>query len=229
MSIITNIELKSDLISDMIADNTEIEDSIIEFNFSDMDCSIVKYDDFADDCDISIIPNNYQTLHKLLAIFPLYRYDISIIHRNYFMENYNNHNGQYLHIDIEIFDNKKHMYAKEYGSDLDSGLYISDNDYEYIRDILSKNGRNIESIEDRIKVQIADYTRYLVEDFNANFNIKIIDDITLKRLQDIISARWKEMKLPGYAHMDKKLYEEKILKDVITKMILENSLNMKGE
>lgn len=134
------------------------------------------------DAEIELIPDNMNFLHEVTDIFPLSEYDIKIIQSLY--RHIKPHVSLYL--DIRNRKTGEKVYFAE-------GALLSDEDHDYIRDILVKEAPQYEwrTAEKYLRSNIEQYlgeTRLddLLTDDAAHF------------LSRMVSAKWKDMKTEGF-------------------------------
>ena len=176
-------------------------DKYVDINFSVARYTIKMWED-VHDAEIEFIPDNMDFLHELTEIFPLSEYDYKIIQGIY---RYTKPHAS-LHFNI---------INKETGEKVcfaDSAI-LSDNDYDYIRDILVKEVPQYDwRTADR-------YIRDGIESFMGDGNIQdLFTNDAWDYLSSMVSARYKEFKTDGYVDFEDKGMEE------AAKEILENAL-----
>lgn len=181
--------------------SASIETDVV-IDFSEANYTVKMWED-VHDAEIELIPDKMDFLHELTAIFPVSDYDIKIkqsIYRHLKPR-------VSLHFDICNKISGKTVYFAE-------GVLLSDEDYDYIRDILVKEVPQYEwlTAENYLKLSIE---HCMGDDENSD----LFTDDAWNFLTRMTSARYKEFKTAGYIDFD-----FDIMKNV-SREILENALH----
>ncbi len=195
-----HVETTKTTIIDGIKYSAEI-DKYVNIDFSAANYTVRMWED-VHDAEIELIPDNIDFLHEMTELFPLSEYDYKIIQSVY--RHGNPHVSIYL--DIRNKENCEKVYFAE-------GALLSDKDYDYIRDILTREAPqyNWQTAENHIRAEIEQYMN------DGNSNDYFTDD-AFHFLTSMVSARYKEFKTDGYVD-----FEDRNMTDVAKEM-LENAL-----
>ncbi|MBO5632876.1 MAG: hypothetical protein J5965_27790 [Aeriscardovia sp.] len=195
-----HVETTKTTVIDGIEYNAKI-DKYVNIDFSAARYTIRMWED-VHDAEIEFTPDNMDFLHELTEIFPLSEYDYRIIQGIY------RHTKPHasLHFDIRNKDTGKNVYFAE-------SAVLSDDDYNYIRDILVKEAPQYDwRTAER-------YIRDGIESFVGDGNITdLFTNDAWNYLSSMVSVRYKEFKTDGYVDFEDRGMEE------VAKEILENAL-----
>lgn len=173
-TVIDGIEYKADINRD------------VDIDFSAAKYAIKLWED-AHDAGMELIPDNMDFLCGITDIFPLSEYDIKIKQSIY--RHIKPHVSIYL--DIRHKETGEKVYFAE-------GARLSDNDYEYLRDILVKEVPQYKwrTAEKYLRSTIE---RCLGEDNDGD---PLISNDAWVFLCNMVSARYKEIKVNGFVEVD---------------------------
>ena len=156
------------------------------------------------DTKIELIPNRSEILNELTAIFPLSDYDINIM-QNIYGDKLANH---HVSISLNVLDKNtgKAVY-------LPNSVILSDEDYNYIRNILVKEVPTTkwDTAESHLRKSI----EMCMEEDNDN----LFTDEAWDALSCMVSARYIECKTNGYVDFDDEGMKN-IAKEVLEKALL---------
>lgn len=197
-----HVETTKTTIIDGVEYSANIEkDAVI--NFSDTNYTVKMWED-VHDAEIELVPDSMDFLHELTAIFPVSDYDIKIKQSIY------RHIKPYvsLHFDIRNKTSGKQVYFA-------NGATLSDKDYAYIRDILTKEAPRYEwrTAENYLRSSIE---RCMGDDENSD----LFTDDAWHFLSRMVSARYRDFKIDGYIDFDFDLMKntaKEILEDALRK------------
>ncbi len=169
----------------------------------------VKIPEDAHNTEIELIPDNMDFLHELTDIFPTGSYDIKIKQSIY--RHLKPHIS--LHFDISHKKSGEKIYFAE-------GVVLSDDDYDYIRDILIKEVPQYkwQTAENFLRTSIE---RYMSDSNNDD----LFSDDAWDFLIRMTSARYKEYKTDRYIDFDTDLMKNtarEILGEALLRAYKEN-------
>ncbi len=164
------------------------------------------------DTKIELIPDRSEILSELTAIFPLSDYDVNIMQNVYGGE----HASHYVSICVNILEKNtgKAVY-------LPNGVILSDEDYDYIRNILLKGVPTIkwDTAESHLRKSI----EMCMEEDNDN----LFTDDSWNCLSPMVSAQYKEFKTDGYVDFDDGGMKD-IAREILEKALL-NAYNSQNK
>lgn len=208
---------------------TEYDEILI--NFKETKFTVKRNDN--EHNKLYLIPDNLDFLHELLTIFPLNRYDIKIYqlyendvniledivvvpyptisseYRDYLSKlsyiakdavGYIN----YLYLYIEINEKSSGDFVLEITPD---EIYLSDEDYEYLRKLFFINGYEFIGLQDKICALINESVYIdLLDEIEFESDQMDIEKDKFNKFKDFLLSKWQELKMPGYdALIDEKL------------------------
>ena len=157
------------------------------------------------DTKIELIPDRSEILNELTAIFPLSDYDINIMQNIYGDKHANHH----VSICLNILD-------KDTGRSvyLPNSVALSDEDYDYIRNILVK------AVPTIMWDTAESYLRKSIEMCMEEDNDNLFTDNAWNCLSHMVSARYKECKTDGYVDFDDDGMKD-IAREILEKALLD--------
>lgn len=190
-----HIETEKSIMKDGVEYKADIKKDIV-IDFSSASYRIEMWEDIHD-AEIELIPDSMDFLHEVTDIFPLSEYDIRIIQSLY--RHIKPHISLYL--DIRNKETGEKIFFAE-------NAILSDNDYEYIRDILTKE-------VPQYKWQTAEnFLRSDIEGYMADSDDSKFSDDAWHFLSRMVSARYREFKTDGYIDFDCDLMKN-VIKEVL--------------